>query len=159
MRAEAENRILNIQTTERDAQARAAEVVEKLKGGADFAKLVDEYSEDAPSKGKGGDFGVVDVGSSHPDEIKKAVLRLKAGETSAPVRLSNAYLIIRVEDKTPLTLEQVQGVIVAELRRAQINVWFSDVTRRFQPTVVDPKFFTQPAQVPQLAAPPAPTNR
>jgi hypothetical protein len=36
-----------------------------------------------------------------------------------------------------------------------MNAWFADVTRRFQPAIVNKEFFTLPANVPQLApAPP-----
>ena len=159
MRADIELRVLNVQRTDNEAQARAAEVVEKLKGGADFAKLVEEYSDDAGSKAKGGDFGVVTADSSQPDEIKKAVVKLKAGGTSEPIRTSNAYFIIHVDEKVLLPLDQVQGLIMTDLRKAQINAWFNEVTSRFQPTVVNPQFFTQPAQVPSLGSTPALPNR
>jgi len=158
MRAEVEAKLMNVQRSEEEARARAAEVVEKLKSGADFAKLVEEYSEDAASKTKGGDFGVVRIDSSHPDEIKKAVVKLKVGETSDPVRTANAFVIVRVDEKTMLSLEQVQGIIIEDLRKDQVKAWFNDVTRRFQPTVVNPEFFTQPAAVPSLAAPAPPAR-
>src|ERR1700687_3121903 len=43
--------------TEDEAKAKAEQLVKEIKGGADFVKLVNENSEDASSKAKGGDFG------------------------------------------------------------------------------------------------------
>jgi hypothetical protein len=154
MRAETEARVLNVTRTEEDARARAAEVAKKLKDGGDFADLVIEYSDDIASKKAGGDFGTVAVDSQHVDEIKKAVQKLKAGETSDPIRASNAILIVRVGEKSPQTLDQVRGLISADLRKAQMNAWFADVTRRFQPAIVNKEFFALPASVPGLPASP-----
>jgi parvulin-like peptidyl-prolyl isomerase len=153
-RLDIEAQIYNVTRSEEEARAAAAGVAEKLKGGADFAKLVLDYSDDAGSKGKGGDFGVVDVNSKHVDEIKQAVAKLKAGENSGPIRISNAYFVIRVEEKTLQSKDQVASVILQDLRKVQLKAWFDDVTRRFQPSVESPEFFTQPAPVPTLQAPP-----
>jgi parvulin-like peptidyl-prolyl isomerase len=154
-RVDVENRIFNIQRTEDEARQLATEVAEKLKGGADFAKLVLDYSDDTPSKAKGGDLGVVDVNSKHIDEIKQAVAKLKAGEISAPIRTANAIMIVRVDEKTLQSEDQVASAIAQDLRKVQLKAWFDDVTRRFQPTVEIPEFFTQPAPVPTLQPPPA----
>lgn len=153
-RVDVENQIFNIKRTEDEARVLAAEVAEKLKGGADIAKIVLDYSDDPGSRAKGGDFGVVDVNSKHVDEIKQAVIKLKTGGMSAPIRTSNAYFVIRVEEKSLQPKDQVAGAILQDLRKVQLKAWFDDVTRRFQPAVESPEFFTQPAPVPTLQAPP-----
>lgn len=155
-RADMEAAIAKVQRSEEEARARANEVAGKLKDGADFAKLVEEYSDDAASKAKGGDFGIVENTSSHSSEIKQAVAKLQPGELSAPVRVSNAYFILRVDEKVTLPKDRVQNLIMTELRKTQIKAWFDEVTRRFDPKVESPEFFTQPAPVPVLQAPPAP---
>lgn len=154
MQAELEEKMFNIRRTEAEAAAIAAGIVDKLKGGADFAKLVIDFSEDNGSKAKGGDFGVVDVNSQHLPEIKQAVAKLKAGEISAPIRTPNAFFVVRVDEKTMQSRDEVAGVIREEIRKRQLKEWFDEVTRRFQPTVESPEFFTQPAPVPTLQAPP-----
>jgi len=67
-------------------------------------------------------------------------------------------VILRVDEKSIQPVEQVQGLILADLRKAQMNAWFADVTKRFQPAIVNKEFFTLPANVPQLgpSAPVAP---
>lgn len=153
MRADVQARAMNVTRTEEEARARAAEVAKKLKDGGDFADLVIEYSDDAASKKKGGDFGTVTIDSSHADEIKKALLKLKAGDTSDPIRTADSLAILRLDEKSIQPLEQVQGLILADLRKVQMNAWFADVTRRFQPAIVSKEFFTLPANVPQLGTP------
>ena len=148
MRAEAESKVYNVTRTEDEAKARAKEAYDKLKMGADFKDVVIDYSEDKGSVTKGGDIGVVGISSTHADEIKRAVMELKAGELSQPIRTGNAYVILKVGEKTQLDLQQVQGLISADLRKQQINEWFRGVTTRFQPVVVNQQFFTQPAPVP-----------
>ena len=158
-RADMEAALANVSRSEEEARARANEVAGKLKAGADFAKLAEEYSDEAASKAKGGDLGIVDSTSSHAAEIKQAVAKLEAGELSAPVRVSNAYFILRVDEKVTLPKDRVQGFVIDELRKIQIKAWFEDVTRRFDPQVESPEFFTQPAPVPALTAPPVPGAR
>jgi len=147
-RADAEAQAFNVTRTEEEAKARAKEASDKLKAGAEFKNVVIDYSDDKASVAKGGDIGVVGVSSTHPEEIKRAVASLKAGELSEPIRTPNAYVILKVEEKTQLELPQVQELIATDLRKQQINQWFRDVTTRFQPTVVNQQFFTQPAPVP-----------
>jgi parvulin-like peptidyl-prolyl isomerase len=154
-RLDIEAQIYNVHRSEDEARVLATEVAEKLKGGADFSKLVLDYSDDTASKAKGGDFGVVDVNSKHIDEIKQAVAKLKAGDISAPIRTANAFMIVRVEEKSLQSKDQVASAIAQDLRKVQLKAWFDDVTRRFQPTVESPEFFTQPAPVPTLLLPPA----
>ncbi len=153
-KADLENQIYNVHRTEDETRALAADLSEKLKNGADFGKLVIDDSDDPASRAKGGDFGTVDAASKHVAEIKQAVAKLKPGEISAPIRIANAYLIVRLEERTQQSREQAAAAIMQDLRKVQLKAWFDDVTRRFQPSVENPEFFTQQAPVPTLQAPP-----
>jgi parvulin-like peptidyl-prolyl isomerase len=144
------------QRTEADARKLAEDLVKQIRGGADFAKLVAEYSEDATSKAAGGDFGAVNINSSYSADVKKAVLSLMAGEVTDPLRQSNAFYIIRVEEKTIQPMAEVTVSISEEIRGAHLNQWLADVGKRFEPTVKSVEFFTQPKlAVPGAAAPAA----
>ncbi|MEW6227788.1 MAG: peptidyl-prolyl cis-trans isomerase [Bacillota bacterium] len=80
---------------------KAAKDIEKeLAAGADFAELAKAKSEDPGSKDKGGDLGYFGKGVMDP-AFEKAAFSLKIGETSAPVKSSFGYHIIRVEDRKP----------------------------------------------------------
>ena len=133
-----------IQRTEADARTLAEDLVKQIRGGADFAKLVAEYSDDPTSKAAAGDFGVVNINSSYSDDVKKAVLALKAGEVTDPLPQSNAFYIIRVEEKTVQPVGQVSGPISEEIRQAHLNEWLAGVSKRFEPAVENVQFFTQP---------------
>ncbi len=132
------------QRTEAEARTLADDLVKQIRGGADFAKLVAQYSEDSTSKAKGGDFGIVNNNSSYSADVKKAVLALKAGEVTDPLRQSNAFYIIRVEEKTVQPMGDVTVSISEEIRGAHLNQWMAEMNKRFEPTVKSVEFFTQP---------------
>ena len=141
------------QRTEADARKLAEDLVKQIRGGADFTKLVAEYSEDPTSKAAGGDFGVVNVNSSYSADVKKAVLALKAGEVTDPLPQSHAFYIIRVEEKTIQPMSEVTVSISEEIRGAHLNQWLAEVSKRFEPAVKSVEFFTQPKLALPGAAP------
>jgi parvulin-like peptidyl-prolyl isomerase len=142
------------QRSEAEARQRADEVVKKLRAGEDFAKLVAEYSDDAISKAAGGDFPPVKPSSSYPDEVKKAVFALDPGQITDPIRQVSAFYVIRVEDKSTQPVNEVLDPISQEIRQAHVTEWFQNLTKRFEPTVENVEFFTQPSNA--LAPQPAP---
>jgi parvulin-like peptidyl-prolyl isomerase len=155
-RALSEGSLSRTQRTEADARKLAEDLVKQIRGGADFAKLVADYSEDAASKAAGGDFGIVNVNSSYSADVKKAVLALKPGEVTDPLRQSNAFYIIRVEDKTAQPVGELTTSISEEIRQAHLNEWLSGVSKRFDPTVENVQFFTQPKLAVPVPATPSP---
>lgn len=76
---------------------RANAVLTKAKGGDDFAKLAQEFSE-GPTKEKGGDLGYFGRGKM-VKPFDDAVFELKVGQISDPVRTRFGYHIIKVEDR------------------------------------------------------------
>lgn len=77
-----------------DARRRAAEVLKKLKAGADFAEMARQYSEDT-SASQGGDLGFFGRGRMVP-EFEKAAFSLKTGEMSGLVKSPFGIHIIKV---------------------------------------------------------------
>jgi parvulin-like peptidyl-prolyl isomerase len=157
-RAISEGTVSKASRNETDARKLAEDLVKQIRGGADFAKLVADYSEDPTSKAAGGDFGVVNINSSYSPDVKKAVLALNAGDVTDPVRQASAFYIIRVEEKTVQPVTDLAGPIGEELRQIHLRDWLADVGKRFDPTVENVQFFTQPHMpVPGAPAPaPAP---
>jgi parvulin-like peptidyl-prolyl isomerase len=136
-----------------EAQKLAADLVGQLRGGADFAKLVAQYSDDAESKASGGDFGTpIKATSSFGQDLKKAVFTMKPGEISDPVPQGYGYYIIRLEEKTVQPINDVRESIVKELRDNHMNEYMKDLTKRFAPQVQRPDFFAQPSRF--LSQPP-----
>jgi parvulin-like peptidyl-prolyl isomerase len=139
--------------SEADARTLAADIVKQLRGGADFVKLVTQYSEDAASKAAGGDFGLVKAVGEYPAELKTAVFALKPGEISEPIRQPTAYYIVRLEEKGSQPVDEVREKIIQTLRNDHMNQWMKDMNTSYQAVIKDPEFFktSTPAVPPALA--------
>jgi peptidyl-prolyl cis-trans isomerase SurA len=98
----------------------AAEIREKLAGGAEFDRLAQMYSEDSTNEA-GGDWGWVERKTLN-EELAKVAFSLKPGEISPIIPLDNAYYILMVEAKKPAVtkpLSEVQSQIVDALNQEE----------------------------------------
>jgi foldase protein PrsA len=85
-------------------ESKANEVVNKLKGGEDFAALAKTYSEDTKTRDSGGDLGWIARGNLVIDnqnvpEFETAAFAAKVGEVFGPVKTSVGFEIGRVDEK------------------------------------------------------------
>jgi peptidyl-prolyl cis-trans isomerase C len=131
--------------SEEQAHDLAVGLVGRLRAGADFVKLVDQYSEDPDSKATAGDFGLVTREGSFKPEIKTAVFSLKDGEVSDPIKSGPTFYIITIKEKTVRPLASVREPIVQELKQKHFTDWMEEITKRFKPTIERPDFFTATA--------------
>ena len=102
-----------------DARAKAEDVLKQVKGGGDFAKLAEKYSDDPGSAKSGGELGWIGRGRTVP-EFEKAAFSLGKGETSDLVQSSYGFHIIRVEDKQTAhlkTLAEVKSEIEEKVKQ------------------------------------------
>jgi parvulin-like peptidyl-prolyl isomerase len=93
-------------------------------GGADFAALAREFSEDQTARTNGGDLGWFAATRMDPAFSAGAFALRKAGEVSEPVLSSSGYHIIRLDARKPAELQPFDAVkesIVAEIRREYIT--------------------------------------
>ncbi len=127
--------------SEAEAKALAAEIIKKLRAGGDFAALAKQYSDDADTKDKGGDFGTMTPTSAYPDEMKKAVFALKAGEIGEPVRQPNALYIIRADEVTFQPIAKVHVEIMDQIRNDHLRTFGIELGKRFQPELIHPEAF------------------
>lgn len=94
----------------------AAEIREKLAGGAEFDRIAQMYSEDSTNE-SGGDWGWVERKTLN-EELAKVAFSLKTSEISPIIPLDNAYYILMVEATKPAVtkpLSEVQPEIVQAL--------------------------------------------
>jgi peptidyl-prolyl cis-trans isomerase D len=92
----------------------AEEVLAKARGGADFAELAKQYSEDDASKVKGGDLDYFGKGQMVP-EFDKAAFSMTPGQISDLVKTQYGFHIIKMIDKKAATTKPLAEV------RAQIE--------------------------------------
>jgi peptidyl-prolyl cis-trans isomerase SurA len=82
---------------EPEVKARATQLVNQLRGGADFPTLAKAYSDrGGPQGGKVGLFQIPDL---RPD-IAAAIKNVNAGGVSEPLRSDEGYQILRVDART-----------------------------------------------------------
>jgi parvulin-like peptidyl-prolyl isomerase len=94
----------------------AAEIREKLAGGAEFDRIAQMYSEDSTNEA-GGDWGWIERKTLN-EELARVAFSLKPGEISPVIPLDNTYYILMVEEKKPAItkpLAEVQQEIVQNL--------------------------------------------
>lgn len=130
--------------SEEEALNKAEGLVKQLRGGADFAKLVKENSDDVASKAKGGEFGTIRRSDQIPEELKKAIFSLKVGEYSDPVKQPNGFYIFRVVDYTVQPLEEVKGVLTTQLRDQVFQEWLKTTQEGADAKIEDPAYFGKP---------------
>jgi len=161
IKAAAQNALAAAQAkrSEPEAKALADDIVKQLRGGADFAKMVEKYSEDPVSKAAGGDFGVIKIASEYPAELKSAVFALKPGEVSAPIRQPTAYYVIRLEDKGLQPIDEVREPIVQILRNEHMNQWMKDIGTEYQAVIKDADLLKAVGSLAMPASPPAPAKQ
>jgi parvulin-like peptidyl-prolyl isomerase len=80
-------------------EKKAAEALVKIKAGADFGSVAEEYSEDQ-YRVMGGDLGYQHKGKLLP-EIESEAFSLKLGGLSELIKAADLWFIIKVEDKKP----------------------------------------------------------
>lgn len=126
---------------QRDALKKAQSIAAQAKGGADFAKLARENSDDAASAEHGGLLGPFSPGML-PPEIESHVAQLAPGQVSDPVPSRFGVHIFKAGAHTSQPLEQVrQGIS----RRVQQQATLDKVEqmRKSAKVEFDPKFFPE----------------
>jgi peptidyl-prolyl cis-trans isomerase D len=116
---EASHILFKTEGKEEAAVRKTAEgVLAKVKGGADFAALAKQFSEDEGSKATGGSLNYFGRGSM-VKEFEEAAWALKPGQISDLVRSTFGFHIIKVtgrRDATTRSLDDARLQIEAELR-------------------------------------------
>ncbi|MBQ0106179.1 MAG: peptidylprolyl isomerase [Armatimonadetes bacterium] len=106
------------------------EIYAKVKAGEDFAALAKEYSEDG-SKNNGGSLGWVDPNVNYVPEFKAAMLNLKAGEVSEPVKSQFGYHIIKMEQRGDTASEKELETLITREKNQQSSIlikkWYDKI--------------------------------
>ncbi|MFI2858948.1 peptidylprolyl isomerase [Paenibacillus sp. JSM ZJ436] len=110
--------------TKEDALKLANEVKAKLDGGADFAEIAKEYSEDPSSQSNGGLYENYEVKDWVP-EFKEKALSLPLNEVSEPVETEYGYHVMKVESREEMTFDKLsderKDQIRSDLASSQVD--------------------------------------
>jgi len=79
---------------EAPARAKLAQLLGQLSSGGDFAKLAREFSDDAESRARGGQFAIYERGAAD-QLLKQAAFELAVGQISQPVRSPFGYHVLK----------------------------------------------------------------
>ncbi len=114
-------------------EAKAEEIVLRIKNGGDFAKLSGEFSEDA-SREFGGDLGYLSRGTVLK-EIEDVVFTLKIGQVSKPFWSSSGLHIIRLEDRTEgenidKVREEIKKILFEKTFKLKYDEWIKELREK-----------------------------
>jgi foldase protein PrsA len=112
-----------------DAKKKAEDILAKIQGGADFATMAKQYSQD-PSASNGGDLGYFSKGKMVP-EFEKVAFSLKIGEVSGVVKTVYGYHIIKVTDIRGDEIRASQILI----KTKDFNTWLADAVKSAHKTI------------------------
>jgi peptidyl-prolyl cis-trans isomerase C len=105
------------------ARQKAEEVLKKVKGGEDFAKLAAQYSDDPGSKDRGGELTIARGQAGSQFDAAAFALK-KPNDVSDLVESRFGYHIIQLLDKQPpstVPFEQVKERIVQGLKQQEVQ--------------------------------------
>jgi parvulin-like peptidyl-prolyl isomerase len=126
---------------EQVAAERAMVVYQRLKQGADFARVAAAISDDPASAQNGGRLGPFSKGML-PQEIEAQVFRMAPGQISGPMPSRFGIHIFKVGDRVLQPLDRVRPFVVRQLQ--QQNAFDRVELLRKQAKVdFDPKYFPE----------------
>ena len=119
----------------RPQEQRAKEALARLQGGADFAALAKELSEDPGSKERGGDLGEFGRGEMVP-EFERAAYTAEVGRVVGPVRSPFGWHLIRVDEHVALkakpeeqALEDIRKRLYEDEMETQFRQYLEELKR------------------------------
>ena len=102
---------------DREARARADSLLERLRGGEDFADLASRVTDDPATKGNGGDLGLFGRGTMLP-EVERAAFAMRPGDLSSePVSSPVGYHLLKAREYVPMVAQPLPQIYsdVAEM--------------------------------------------
>ena len=105
------------------AEKKAKDVAARAKKGEKFADLARDFSDDVETARNGGYIGAMPRGTLDK-AIEDVVFKMKKGEVTDPIKLRQAFLILKVEDRVEAgqaTYEEVKSDIQDRLVQPKVE--------------------------------------
>jgi peptidyl-prolyl cis-trans isomerase SurA len=118
--------------SETAAEALAGSLVERIRGGEDFATLARQYSDDIGSAAEGGELGWTNPGQMVP-EFEAAMASATEGEVTEPFRSEFGWHILEVigrRDKdfsSEIQRNQVANYIREQKYQEELDAWLRKI--------------------------------
>ena len=135
------------ENSEEEVVERAADLATQARGGADFAELAREQSDDEGTAVNGGDLGPLVRGRTVP-ELEAAVFAMSEGDISDPVKSAAGYHVIQVNEKQEeitQPFETVQTTIQNLLKQERASSRSTALSRAIAAEVETPEDLAQAA--------------
>jgi peptidyl-prolyl cis-trans isomerase D len=114
------------------AEQEAAAIAARAKApGADFAALAREHSDDAGSKGAGGDLGWIEKNGGLGQAFEDALFAMQAGEVRGPVKSDFGWHVIQLREVrggSRVPFEEVREQLAQQQAEADRERAFNDLT-------------------------------
>jgi peptidyl-prolyl cis-trans isomerase D len=120
-----------------EIRAKAEDVLNKARKGANFEDLAKKFSEDDATKPKGGDLGWIVEGQTVP-EFQQTAFSLPKGSISELVKTQYGFHIIKVLDRETAhtkPLEEVRDAILPILLDERVRQDANDISNQMAATV------------------------
>lgn len=126
-------------TSEAAAKAKAEDIYQQLKGGADFVKMVHAHSEQL--KEQDGSLGTLTKADAIPEGIKSVIFAMKKGQVSPPARHDNGYYIFLCEDYIVQDMKEVRDAISSDVRALKFRNWFTEEAKKSKVEFLNDDYF------------------
>ena len=114
------------------AQRLAGELVERIRGGEDFASLARQYSDDIGSAAEGGELGWTNPGQMVP-EFEAAMASATEGEVTEPFRSEFGWHVLEVKGRRDkdfsgeIRRSQVANYIREQKYQEELDAWLREI--------------------------------
>lgn len=115
------------------AQEKAAAIAAEVKGGADFAAIARERSDDVGSRATGGDLGWVEKNGVLQPAFESALFEMGAGDVSQPVKTDEGYHVIQLREIKPATtrtFDEVRAELAEQYRTGERERLYTELSAR-----------------------------
>jgi len=130
----------------------AKDVQDRLAAGEDFADVAAEVSTDPGAGENGGSLGCTSPAQYVP-EFAQATMDAEIGVVTDPVETQFGFHLIRVDDRTEATAEEVRSVMEDQALTDAVDAWLLDAIKTADVTVDEQYGTWQTEPAPQLVPP------
>ena len=122
---------------------KAEMILRRAKAGEDFAALAKQFSEDRPTRDKGGLYDTYELGAGLWKEVEDAAMKLQPGQIADRlVETKDGYHIVQLVDRNAVKKDDGTETVYLSIRHILLQRRFEDPTVNRAVTPLPPPFKT-----------------